>query len=89
MRCVRVGYIYIAASLLGMFLTETFRCCSRSPETGRGEQFRHIGAQEGSIRFTATYSWKGDKRKDTCCSPNSGSANNVLCWTRATTARAG
>jgi hypothetical protein len=30
----------------------------------------------GSIRFTATYSWKDGKRKDMCCSPGSGSVNN-------------
>ena len=42
---------------------------------GRGGSWRAvspIGAQEYSIRSTATYSWTDGKRKDMCCFPNSG-----------------
>lgn len=54
-----------------------------------GEQFRRIGAREENMRFTATYSWKDEKKKDMSYSVNSKNASNVLNRTWATTVRAG
>jgi hypothetical protein len=84
------GWLYLHCGVpAGHVFDGTLRLLQRSTERDRGGRFRRIGAQEGSMRFTATYSWKGGKRKDMCCSPNSASANNTLDRTRATTAGTG